>query len=272
MREALTSYIEATYHLSHPKVVSLRRALLMEGGVAQTPFIESTPAYVGDRKFASLALDERICDFLTSLASKESGELLFNPPYEHQAQALEATIHANAGGTGIVVTTGTGSGKTESFLLPVLARLAEEAIQRPKHFSERAVRALLLYPMNALVNDQLGRLRTLFGSSAVRGWFTRPGRASGQVRPIYWPDALSGHSRWRARSKAAENPRILSEDRGWRALRQRKGQGARSNSPEEGALAGQARELPWSLRRSAPVVWQVWPALGGFERRSAACN
>lgn len=33
-------------------------------------------------------------------------------------------------------------------------------------FSTRAVRALLLYPMNALVNDQLGRLRTLFGSSA----------------------------------------------------------------------------------------------------------
>ena len=46
MREALTSYIEATYHLSHPKAVGLRRALLMEGGVAQTPFIESTPAYV----------------------------------------------------------------------------------------------------------------------------------------------------------------------------------------------------------------------------------
>ena len=101
MREALTSYIEATYHLSHPKAVGLRRALLMEGGVAQTPFIESTPAYVSNRQFASLALDERVRDFLTSLASKESGELLFNPPYEHQAQALEATIHANAGGTGI---------------------------------------------------------------------------------------------------------------------------------------------------------------------------
>jgi len=56
--------------------------------------------------------------------------------------------------------------------LPVLARLADEAIHRPEHFSGRAVRALLLYPMNALVNDQLGRLRTLFGSSGVRKWFT----------------------------------------------------------------------------------------------------
>ncbi|MEX2616004.1 MAG: DEAD/DEAH box helicase [Alphaproteobacteria bacterium] len=176
MREALASYIEATYHLSNPKVVNLRRQILMKGGIAQTPYIESTPAYVGDRKFATLDLDQQVCDFLTSMASKESDELLFDPPYEHQAQSLEKTMAANAGGTGIVVTTGTGSGKTESFLLPVLARLADEAIYRADHFSTRAVRALLLYPMNALVNDQLGRLRTLFGSSAARKWFTAAGK------------------------------------------------------------------------------------------------
>lgn len=172
MREALASYIEATYHLSHPKVVDLRRSLLEKGGVAQTPFIESTPAYVGNRTFASLAIDPTVRDFLTAMAAKESDQLLFDPPYEHQAQALELAARPDAGGTGIVVTTGTGSGKTESFLLPVLARLAEEAAHRPDHFSTRAVRALLLYPMNALVNDQLGRLRTLFGATAVRKWFT----------------------------------------------------------------------------------------------------
>lgn len=172
MREALASYIEATYHLSNPKVVNLRRNLLTQGGVAQTPFIESTPAYVGDRKFATLAIDPAVRAFLSSMASRESEQLLFDPPYEHQARALELAAKADAGGTGIVVTTGTGSGKTESFLLPVLARLADEATHRPEHFSTRAVRALLLYPMNALVNDQLGRLRTLFGASAVRKWFT----------------------------------------------------------------------------------------------------
>lgn len=48
MREALASYIEATYHLSSPKVVELRRRLLMQGGIAQTPYIERTPAYVGE--------------------------------------------------------------------------------------------------------------------------------------------------------------------------------------------------------------------------------
>lgn len=171
MSEALASYIEATYHLSHPKVVELRRQLLREGGVAQTPYIESTPAYLGDRRFADLALPDKVRAFLSSLASKEE-QLLFDPPYEHQADALEATMQPNAAGSGIVVTTGTGSGKTESFLLPVLSRLADEALHRPQHFKTRAVRALLLYPMNALVNDQLGRLRTLFGSSAVRKAFT----------------------------------------------------------------------------------------------------
>jgi hypothetical protein len=171
MREALASYIEATYHLSNPKVVRLRRRLLMQGGVAQTPYIESTPTYIGDRPFASLDLDRNVREFLTSIAAEESGGLLFDPPYEHQAQALEKTMCAEASGTGIVVTTGTGSGKTESFLLPVLARLADEAIHRPEHFATRAVRALLLYPMNALVNDQLGRLRTLFGASPVRKFF-----------------------------------------------------------------------------------------------------
>ncbi|MCK1283927.1 DEAD/DEAH box helicase [Bradyrhizobium sp. 44] len=151
MREALASYIEATYHLSNASVVDLRRQLLTEDGIAQVPYIESTPTYVGERKFSSLALSPKVRELLTTLASKEAGRVLFNPPYEHQAQALELAMADDAGGTGIVVTTGTGSGKTESFLLPIMARLADEALQRPNHFANRAVRALLLYPMNALV-------------------------------------------------------------------------------------------------------------------------
>nr|WP_246359313.1 DEAD/DEAH box helicase [Sphingomonas yantingensis] len=174
MREALASYIEATYHLSDPKVVALRRTLLTGDGIAQTPYIESTPSYEGKRRYQDLDLPAGVGAFLTALADR-SEDLLFNPPYEHQAQALELTTRADAAGSGIVVTTGTGSGKTESFLLPVLARLAEEALDRPKQFETRAVRALLLYPMNALVNDQLGRLRNLFGSGAVRKAFKDAG-------------------------------------------------------------------------------------------------
>lgn len=56
MREALASYIEATYHLSDPKVVALRRTLLTGEGIAQTPYIESTPSYEGKRRYEELAL------------------------------------------------------------------------------------------------------------------------------------------------------------------------------------------------------------------------
>ena len=172
MREQLAGYIEATYHLSHPKTVAIRRALLERaGGISQEPYVESTPTYVGDRLFKDLKIGRSAQGFLSRLASAEHGNLLFDPPYEHQARALELSQDPASGGTGIVVTTGTGSGKTEAFLLPVMARLAEEAAERPDHFSERAVRALLLYPMNALVNDQLGRLRTLIGDESVRNWF-----------------------------------------------------------------------------------------------------
>lgn len=171
MQAALAAYIEATYHISHPKTVAIRRALLdRAGGIAQEPYVESTPTYIGDREYTSLALPDSVRSLFAGLAK---AGLVFDPPYEHQAQALELTGRADAGGTGIVVTTGTGSGKTESFLLPVLARLSEEASLRPAAFSTRAVRALLLYPMNALVNDQLGRLRTLLGDEEVRNWFTQ---------------------------------------------------------------------------------------------------
>jgi ATP-dependent helicase YprA (DUF1998 family) len=60
----------------------------------------------------------------------------------------------------VIVKTGTGSGKTEAFLLSVLSgvlRLKEQGVQGTK--------AILLYPMNALANDQLLRLRELFRDS-----------------------------------------------------------------------------------------------------------
>ena len=98
----------------------------------------------------------------------------------------------------IVVTTGTGSGKTECFLFPLLAELARDSSSWPacpnpaedrkwwqnnqsswrgqwthtgrKEENLHAVRAIILYPLNALVEDQLRRLRSTLDSDNVHNW------------------------------------------------------------------------------------------------------
>lgn len=74
--------------------------------------------------------------------------------YSHQYKAISKVIN----GKNIVVSTGTGSGKTESFLIPILNELAR---QKEQHELSPGVRALLIYPMNALANDQIERLRVI---------------------------------------------------------------------------------------------------------------
>jgi len=81
------------------------------------------------------------------------------PLYRHQEEAIRKVVGQ---GRNVVVATGTGSGKTEAFLIPILNHLlgedADGTLQDP------GVRALLLYPMNALANDQLRRLRQVLAS------------------------------------------------------------------------------------------------------------
>ena len=190
IRSALRDYIEATYHIGHPTLIEQRRTLLDEEGVIfRAPFIESTPRYKTDRRFSDLALDPAVQTLLASLTSTDGESvLLYDPPYTHQAEALEFTMRD---GLSLAVTTGTGSGKTESFLLPMLAKLATEAAHRPDSFARPAVRALILYPMNALVNDQLGRLRLLLGDVRVTGqfqtWANRPVRFARYTSRTLYP-------------------------------------------------------------------------------------
>ncbi|WP_328604508.1 DEAD/DEAH box helicase [Amycolatopsis sp. NBC_00345] len=75
-------------------------------------------------------------------------------PHQHQARAFErlSTLHGPAEPT--LVTTGTGSGKTESFLLPILDHCARAR----RNGAGNGVKAILLYPMNALAGDQADRI------------------------------------------------------------------------------------------------------------------
>lgn len=191
IRTALHEYIEATYHIGHPSLIRQRQLLLNEeGNTYRAPFLESTPRYTPGKHFADLDLDPAVHQLFAALTSTAGGvrPLLFDPPYTHQATALEATARD---GRSLVVTTGTGSGKTETFLLPMLAKLAEEAATRPKSFATPAVRALVLYPMNALVNDQLGRLRLLLGDDRIttqfNAWAGRPARFARYTSRTLYP-------------------------------------------------------------------------------------
>ena len=82
--------------------------------------------------------------------------------YGHQKEAIIGHVK----GHDVVVATGTGSGKTEAFLFPMLTHLNDEArrCKGDNQKSQRAVKTLILYPMNALVADQMSRLRKLLGS------------------------------------------------------------------------------------------------------------
>lgn len=180
LRQTLTDYIEATYHIGHPTMVAQRERLLAEvGGIFQVPYLESTPRYQTKSRYEEMQIPPAAKEALVALSDPSQGKpIVFNPPYTHQATSLEAILSRDKS---LMIMTGTGSGKTESFLLPILGKLAVEAKERPDSFrSHHAVRAMVLYPMNALVNDQLGRLRLLFGNPRVvklfEQWAGRPAR------------------------------------------------------------------------------------------------
>jgi Lhr-like helicase len=181
LKESLRKYIEATYHIGHPSIIQQRRELLDQVGViSQNPYLESTPRYKTKNLFGDLDLPEEVLEIFTMVSKPSNGlpKLIHDPPYEHQALSVQKALHSKKS---LFVITGTGSGKTECYLLPILGKLAIEAKNKSEEFNRRpAVRALILYPMNALVNDQLGRIRLLFGDSRIRNkfsaWSGRPAR------------------------------------------------------------------------------------------------
>ncbi|MFJ4657962.1 DEAD/DEAH box helicase [Nocardia sp. NPDC088792] len=115
------------------------------------PLLELTPPYA-----AGMSLRELIREGVLHPGFADLGTTidLDRPLYRHQETAVRKAV----AGRNLVVSTGTGSGKTESFLLPIFNSLIAE---RAAGTLGPGVRALLLYPMNALANDQLKRLREL---------------------------------------------------------------------------------------------------------------
>jgi DEAD/DEAH box helicase domain-containing protein len=104
---------------------------------------------------ASLSAEGIVHPKLLRLATQGG---LFPPDrrlHQHQAQAIRCARSGQPGDQpACVITAGTGAGKTEAFLLPML----NELLHSPRESAEHGVRAIVLYPMNALVNDQVARI------------------------------------------------------------------------------------------------------------------
>ena len=151
-------FIEANYHLHNPRLIEERRKLMEEGAVASEPWVGATPSYILGEKFKDLNLPSPVIEILEGLNQPYLD--VYDPPYLHQAKALEAFFPEEKN---LIVSTGTGSGKTEIFLYSILGQLALEA-ERGETTDVRGFRSIILYPMNALVADQMSRLRQLLGS------------------------------------------------------------------------------------------------------------
>ena len=159
LAQTITDYIETEYFGKTPELMACcHDELSSTGTLFQEPYLEATPAYkVCPAGIAKANIPSDAKDFLSAMADADKG--VFRNPYAHQLVALEAFW----AGQDVLVSTGTGSGKTECFMWPILSKLEHEASQSANSWRSRAVRVLALYPMNALVSDQVGRLRKMLG-------------------------------------------------------------------------------------------------------------
>lgn len=231
-------YYESPFALRSEELSAERRRLLEEEGrVYREPLVEvippfrSTPLSIAEIT-TGLGLPPEFASFVTSGLLPPGAHL-----YEHQLAALESCrSHVHP-----VVTSGTGSGKTEAFYLPIFASLIEESkawtvagpsdetkwwLSEPKRWQARrssenrtaAMRALVLYPMNALVEDQLRRLRAALTSESAKAWYraNRPGHGfyfghyTGRTPIPGSPSDASKHAQLAARLNALDQAYALA--------------------------------------------------------------
>jgi len=179
IRDRLRNYIKSDYLANSETLLLYVDELLSElcsehTRIAREPYIETSASYkkIVDGIKNSSFIEKRVKESLLKLIQENLG--IFADPFEHQVCALEHFLS----GSDIFVSTGTGSGKTECFLWPIIAKCFNEAQEHQIQFQRASVRTLIIYPMNALVSDQLTRFRKIIGSEKFREIFTKDTGAS----------------------------------------------------------------------------------------------
>lgn len=146
LQKGIGDYIETTFPMTNePFKGSVQKMLANKGSVYHEPYI-------------AVRLPFRVAAGMPTCFEAIHPTYL---PYVHQQKAFERLTGDD--GRSTLVATGTGSGKTECFLYPIL----EYCYQ---HRGERGIKALIIYPMNALATDQAKRIAELIhGSDKLRG-------------------------------------------------------------------------------------------------------
>ena len=177
IRERLANYIKSDYLANSETLLMYAEDILGEAcdydtNIAREPFIETAASYKKvPNGISDSVVPEKVKNVLMEMVEAKLG--IYASPFVHQVKALESALD----GKDLFVSTGTGSGKTECFLWPIVARAVDEAINRPDDFKLPAVRTLIIYPMNALVSDQLARFRKILGADEFREIFIKASNA-----------------------------------------------------------------------------------------------
>ncbi|MYE67067.1 MAG: DEAD/DEAH box helicase, partial [Acidimicrobiia bacterium] len=128
-----------------------RAALAGDFALTRGPLLQASPPFEQGVSLTDLVHEEILHEGFLEL--DPNAFPTERPLYRHQEEAIRRAVsHRN-----LIVATGTGSGKTECYLFPILDHLLRE--RTAETLASPGVRAMLLYPMNALANDQLKRLR-----------------------------------------------------------------------------------------------------------------
>ena len=155
IRETYLRYLKTTYSIQDETLrKNLWKALEEPDRLVKGPLLEAAPPFVAGKSIEELVKSGVLHPDFKKLCSPALP--WERPLYQHQTEAVTKVVQHRRN---LIVATGTGSGKTEAFLLPILNHLLLE--KSAGTLSTPGVRALLLYPMNALANDQLKRLRQL---------------------------------------------------------------------------------------------------------------
>ena len=189
IEKAYKSYYNSAFWIKNKKLREERNKLLdTKGLLSQDLQIELVPPYPSEIPIIEVCKTFGASDEVAEKIVKILFGLNFNANFKlrtHQAQSLERSLKKDTE-SNVIVTSGTGSGKTESFLLPIITRIIMERAGkiapeinswwqedwkkttkkvwsglRPESENDYspAVRALILYPTNALVEDQISRIR-----------------------------------------------------------------------------------------------------------------